>query len=187
MNLIKLKLMCIKDHIPIVRDETILYIENVIRNNNFKNILEIGTGYGYSANFLCNKISDLKIDTIEKNINNFLIASSFPNKNINYILASAFDWKPSIDYDLIFIDGPKNKQEILFEKFSHNLVDKGLIIIDNIYLKDVKPINKNKKILLKKNFEFKKYLLNLINWNVKILDIDDGIAICKRINNEYGS
>lgn len=185
MNLDKLKLICIENKIPIVRDETILYIARIIKDNDFKTVLEIGTGYGYSANFLCNKINGLKIDTIEKNIKNFEIACLFPHKNISYILGSAFEWEASKKYDLIFIDGPKNKQEILFEKFSNYLFKDGIIVVDNIFLKDVKPTNKNKIKLIKKNLEFKKYLLNLEEWNVEILEIDDGVAICKRKFNEY--
>lgn len=179
--------MCIENHIPIVRDQTILYIVKIIRNNNFINVLEIGTGYGYSANFLCDNINFLKIDTIEKNIKNFEIACLFPHKNINYILDSAFTWESSKKYDLIFIDGPKSKQKILFEKFTNYLLNDGIIVIDNIFLKDVKSINKNKIKLLKNNLKFKNYLLELKSWEVEILNVDDGIAICKRKFNEHSS
>lgn len=187
MELYKLKEMCIENKIPIVRDKTIDLIVSLILKNNFKIILEIGTAYGYSANYISNKVENIKIDTIENKNQNYEIATSIKNPNITYIFASAFNWETEKIYDFIFFDGPKNKQEILFEKFEKNLCKNGIIVIDNIFLKDVKPIDKRKRSLIKKVKNFEIYLKNLEKWNVEIIDIDDGIALCSRKKNENNS
>ena len=77
------------------------------------------------------------------------------------------------------MDGPKSKQKELFEKYSEFLNEDGYIIIDNIFLKFIKQ-TKNSKLLLKKSEDFKLYLNELTQWEVSIIDIEDGIAICKR-------
>ncbi|MDR2557486.1 MAG: hypothetical protein LBC33_01440, partial [Mycoplasmataceae bacterium] len=54
------------DHIPFVRDQTIVFIIDLIKKNHLQTICEIGTAYGYSAAKFA-EISDVKkIITIEK-------------------------------------------------------------------------------------------------------------------------
>ena len=83
------------------------------------------------------------------------------------------------------MDACKSHQEILFEKYSQNLNEDGIIFIDNIYLKkfDTNALNdltKSQLHLVERVREFEKYLRNLKDWKVEIKDIDDGYAICRR-------
>ena len=83
------------------------------------------------------------------------------------------------------MDACKSHQELLFEKYSKNLNDGGIIFIDNIYLKkfDTRAYNdltKNQLHLIERVKEFEKYLRKLKDWNSEIKDIDDGFAICRR-------
>ena len=93
-------------------------------------------------------------------------------------------------YPLIFIDAAKSKQKEIFEKSLQFLSDKGTIIVDNINLNRVKEKSddlnidsrkaKNIKKMLTKAAEFKEYLNCIENFDVKFLNIGDGIVICKR-------
>ncbi len=175
-----LKDLCIRDNIPIVRDNTLKLIKEIIIKNNYSSILEIGSAYGYSA--VCFSEIDCvnKIVSIEKNIENFKIAKQYENKKINFINGDAFEVFLNEKFDFIFIDGPKSHQGTLFDKYRNLLNDGGTIFIDNIYLKKFdsrKHLTKNQKNLLTKVTNFRNWLSELKDFNVDIKDIDDGIAI----------
>ena len=77
--LLKLKKICLKDKIPIMRPKTLETLSKLAMN---KTILEIGTGYGYSSLFLFERAKPKAITTIEKNINSFKKAKFFLKKII---------------------------------------------------------------------------------------------------------
>ena len=80
------------------------------------------------------------------------------------------------------MDGPKRKQEILFNKFSKFISDNGFVFIDNLNLfqKTNKIMTKNRLNLKKSVEKFKLFITNIPNWNVKLFNIDDGFAIVRR-------
>ena len=70
MNVIeleKIKQKALEEHIPIIMDDTLEVVANILSKIKPKRILEIGTAVGYSAicfsSYLAN---DGKIDTIER-------------------------------------------------------------------------------------------------------------------------
>lgn len=183
MNLEILKKICIDNKIPILRDDSINKICEIININCFSNMLEIGSGFGYSSLyfFLNSKIKN--IISLEKNIDNFFYLSliSQTYKNITFINVDAFEYNTENKFDLILIDGPKSKQNLLFEKYEKFLKENGIIIIDNIFMNNLRKLNTiraNK--LIGKVDDFKNYLKSLNDWNIDFLDIGDGLAICKR-------
>ncbi|GHU50271.1 caffeoyl-CoA O-methyltransferase [Bacilli bacterium] len=188
MDLLKgeiIKQHCINDNIPLVRDKTIEYICKIINSNQYCNILEIGTAYGYSAYqiSLCDCVT--KITTIENDEYKHSIAKDyFKNESKIYsIIANCFDYIPTEKYDLIFLDGPKSHQDKLIEKYIEYLNENGTIIIDNIFLNNIRKIQnktKNQQSLIKKIDNFKVWLENNKTINVEFLNFDDGIAICKK-------
>ena len=185
MNLIELKSICKNDNIPIVRDDTILLINKIINQLKIKRILEIGTAYGYSSYAMSLNKSVRKIVTIEKNNANFLKAKCYLKdiKKIKIINGDIFEYKLFNNYDLIFIDGPKSNQDILFNRLKSHLKRNGIIIIDNIFLKKFnskKNLTKNQLKLIEKVKNFNKFLRNLKDWFVLIKDIDDGVAIISK-------
>ena len=63
----EIKKKAIEEHIPIIMDDTLEYLNKIFLNSNKDNILEIGTAVGYSSicfsKFLSKKGT---IDTIER-------------------------------------------------------------------------------------------------------------------------
>ncbi|MDE7075566.1 MAG: hypothetical protein K2O21_02935 [Malacoplasma sp.] len=172
--------------------QTADFICNFINDNQINLMLEIGSGIGYSANYFALNSSILGIDSYEKEFDFYTICNSNKlSQKINFI------WKNFLDefdnyykYQLIFIDASKTKQIELFEKSINFLDDNGFIIVDNIDLKRLKEkylspsvgtktIKSIEKILVKSE-EFKKYLKNLPDFKVWILEIGDGLAICQK-------
>ena len=71
----ELKQKALEEHIPILMDDTLEKIEEIIKEKNPKRILEIGTAVGYSAScFAKASTEDCIIDTIElDNLNRYFL------------------------------------------------------------------------------------------------------------------
>ncbi|MDR2847374.1 MAG: methyltransferase domain-containing protein [Mycoplasmataceae bacterium] len=178
----QIKVKSLEEHIPIVREKTIAYILNLARENSYKNVLEVGTAYGYSA--ACFFEANFDVTTIEKSEKNYQIAMSFLQNNDHIICVNkdAIDFTTNKKFDLIFLDGSKTHQEELLNKFYQFLNTKGTIIIDNIYLKKFtdKTLTKNQIKLMEKVKKFEDYLKNQQKYNAEIIDLDDGIAVISK-------
>ena len=62
------------NNIPIMQKDGILYLINYIKENNIKNILEIGSAIGYSSIMMASINSDIRITTIERDIDRYDLA-----------------------------------------------------------------------------------------------------------------
>ena len=125
------------NNIPIMQKDGILYLINYIKENNIKNILEIGSAIGYSSIMMASINSDIRITTIERDKDRydlavFNIKKYNLDKQINIIYGDAVDTDITGMYDLIFIDAAKGKNIFFFEKYKNNLVKGGTIITDNL-------------------------------------------------------
>ena len=109
--------------IPIMQKDGILYLCNYIKENNIKNILEIGSAIGYSSIMMANVNDNIMVTTIERDIDRYNIAIDNINKynkdkQINIIYGDATEIDITGKYDLIFIDAAKGKNIFFFNKFS---------------------------------------------------------------------
>ena len=180
-------------NVPIMQKDGIQFLTNFIKDNNIKNILEIGTAIGYSAIKMALVDNDINIVSIErdenrhseavKNVNNFNL-----NNRIKLINDDAFNVELEEKFDLIFIDAAKAQYIKFFEKYSKNLNDKGVIISDNLNFHGLtkKPEeikSKNLRALVKKINNYKEFLKNNSTYTTTFLDIGDGISISKHTTN----
>ena len=62
------------NNVPIITDEGIDYIRNYIKDNNIKNILEIGAAIGYSSILMALVDDNITITTIERDEKRYLEA-----------------------------------------------------------------------------------------------------------------
>ena len=120
-------------NVPIMQKDGIEFLTAFIKDNNVKNILEIGTAIGYSAIKMALVDKSIKVTTIERDVDRYNLAieniKSFNLENqINPILADALDIDIKSNYDLIFIDAAKSQSIKFFNKFEKLLNNKGYII-----------------------------------------------------------
>ena len=181
----------INNNIPIMQKDGIEFLINYIKENNIKNILEIGTAIGYSSIRMALVNENIKVTTIERNKDRFEIAenniNSFNLKNrINLIYKDALEVELNDKYDLIFIDAAKAQNIKFFEKYKNNLENNGTIITDNMYFhglifKDNKDIeSRNLRQLMRKLKNYHKFLKENKEYNTEFIDLGDGIAITKK-------
>ena len=176
--------------IPIMQKDGILYLCNYIKENNIKNILEIGSAIGYSSIMMANVNNDIKITTIEKDKDRYEIAVSNIKKyhkeeQINIIYKDATEIETTDKFDLIFIDAAKGKNTFFFNKFKDNLNNNGTIITDNLsfhgLVEDENLIKtKNQRGIVKKIKEYISFLDNNTEFNTTYIPVGDTIAISKR-------
>lgn len=179
------------NNVPIMLPDGIEFLLNYIKENNVKTILEIGTAIGYSAIRMALISSDIKVTTIERDIDRYNEAikniSDFSLENqINVIYADAFDVDLSEKFDLIFIDAAKSQYIKFFEKFKHNLNETGTIISDNLEFhglvenKENVSLSRNVRGLVRKINEYVAFLKDNREFKTDFYSIGDGIGVSVR-------
>lgn len=172
--------------IPIARKETVTFLKEQIKKNGYKDVLEIGSAIGYTTIQLAS-LPNVYVTTIEYDEKRYAICQEnihdfHVEDKVSSILDNALDVFLSLHFDLIFIDAAKAKNIAFFEKFSKNLRNDGMIIIDNLLLNDFKKNANPKKIKFYDQVivELKEYLNHLSDFIVRYNDIGDGMAILQR-------
>lgn len=190
MNISDLEVYARDNNVPIMQKEGIEYLIKYIKENNIKNILEIGCAIGYSSINMALIDKDISVTTIErdsnmyeeaiKNVSNFNL-----NDQIKIIYGDALDVNIDGCYDLIFIDGAKSQNIKFFNKYSLLLNDNGTIITDNINFHgltygDSSKYSRNLRQMVRKIREYVDFLKSNEEYDTIFLDIGDGIAISKK-------
>ena len=179
-----------ENYVPIARKQTIEFILNLMKERKYTRFLEIGTAIGYTSINVALLNKNINVVTIEHDSKRAEIAKKNfiefgVNEQINMIEDDAVTITINDKFDLIFIDASKKRNDYFLDKFSPNLNEGGMIIIDNMKLEDfwVNAKKEKKEKFHKMNEEFKKNLLNRKEFDVQILeDIGDGIALIKKKN-----
>lgn len=176
-----------ENKIPIMLPDGIEYLCNYIKNNNIKDILEIGSAIGYSAIRMAKVSNDIEVTTIEKDKERYDIAIQNIRKNsledrINIILDDALNTEITGKYDLIFIDASKGNNINFFNKYKVNLKDNGVIITDNLLfhglVKNEELIKtKNQRGIVNKIKNYIGFLDNNKEFTTEYIDVGDGISI----------
>ena len=179
------------NNVPIMLPDGIEYLCRIIKENNIKSILEIGTAIGYSAIKMALVNSNIKITTIERDKERYELAISNIKKfllddRIHAIKSDALDVEIDGYFDLIFIDASKGHSIDFFEKFKKNLAPDGMIVTDNLSFHGLVEdeslaITKNQKGLVKRIKNFIEFLDNNEEFTTTYIDIGDKISISKKI------
>lgn len=177
----------LENNVPIMLKDGIEFLTKYIKDNNIKNILEIGSAIGYSSIKMALVDNDIKVTTIERDIDRYNIAvkniKEFNlNNRINIILDDAFNVELNDTYDLIFIDAAKSQYIKFFEKFEKDLKQGGVIVTDNLSFHGLvedesKTNNRNTKQLVRKIRKYIDYLKNNDKYITTFYTLGDGIAI----------
>ena len=186
----KVKEKALENHIPIIMDDTLEKIEEILQEEKPKRILEIGTAVGYSASMFAKSTDeDCIIDTIEideerakeaeENIKKIGVA-----ERINIMVGNAVDILPTLTstYDIVFIDAAKGKYPIFLENAIRLIKDGGIILADNILYKGyvMSDYNAHKQRTAVRHLrEYIKEITENDKCESEILEIGDGLAITK--------
>ena len=168
------------------------FLQLLIKSNDIKNILEIGTFTGYSAlsmalatttegNVIC---LDINKETSEK-AESFFKKANLENK-IKVILGPALDTLGRLKeekkiFDLVFIDADKENYKEYYDLSMNLIKKKGFILIDNVlWHGDVADPVKNDRFtnIIR---EFNSLIKNDDRVEKTILPLGDGVTVCRKI------
>ena len=187
----QIKQKALEEHIPIIMDDTLEVIANILKENKPKRMLEIGTAVGYSAICFSKYLSENGlIDTIERDIERIKQANENITKlglenQIHIHSGDAVEILPTLTekYDVIFIDAAKGKYPFFLKESERLLNPQGIIFADNILYKGyvMSDYNKHKQRTAVRNLrEYIKEVTQNPNFETEILEVGDGLAISKR-------
>lgn len=183
-----------KEHkIPIMELAGMETMLQLLRIQQSKKILEIGTAIGYSALRMADAMPAAKIVTIERDMERLQTANEFLNrtessKQITIIRGDALEVEAIVrehaPFDAIFVDAAKGQYKKFFEIYSKYLDEDGIIITDNVLFKglvcETEIESKRTRNLVKKIDEFNHWLMNHPDYFSVILPVGDGVAVSKR-------
>ncbi len=184
-----MKEKALENHIPIIMDDTLEKIKEILKKEKPKRILEIGTAVGYSAICFARYAETCIIDTIELDeerakeaIEN--IKKVGVDERINVIIGNAVEILPTLnfEYDIIFIDAAKSKYSIFLEQGIRLVKNGGIILADNVLYKGyvMSDYNKHKQRTAVRHLrEYIKEVTENPNLESEILEIGDGLAITR--------
>ena len=189
-NIIRIKENALKEHIPIIMDDTLEVLGNILKTNKPKLILEIGTAVGYSAICFTKYLAeDGRIDTIERDEERIKeakinIKEMKLEEKIRIFEGDAVDILPTLNekYDMVFIDAAKGKYPFFLKEALRMLNKDGIIFADNILYKGyvMSDYNKHKQRTAVRNLrEYIKEVTENENLDTEILEVGDGLAISK--------
>lgn len=188
----EIKKYAIDNNVPIILDDGIKLLNEVILDNNVSSVLEIGSAIGYSAIMMCLNKNDLFIDTIEKNDQMYELACENISKvnlndRINIIHGDGLYVPLDVlnTYDLIFIDAAKAQSRKFLERYEGLLNNNGIIVVDNIDFHGLchnlkENTNRNTVQMVRKINEFKDWLMNNKKYDVTYHVDGDGMLIARK-------
>ena len=189
-ELLKIKEKALQEHIPIIMDDTLEVIEDMIKDDKPSKILEIGTAVGYSAICFSEYLAEGgRIDTIERDLDRVQEAKENIKKTevadkINILEGDAVEILPTLNekYDVVFIDAAKGKYPFFLKEARRMIKDNGIIFADNILYKGyvMSDYNKHKQRTAVRNLrEYIKEVTENENLDTEILEVGDGLAVSK--------
>ena len=188
----KIKEYALERHIPIIMDDTLEVIDEILTKKKPEKILEIGTAVGYSA--MCFSeylVQGGRIDTIERDEQRVLEARENIKKvgvedKINIYEGDAVEILPTLNeqYDVVFIDAAKGKYPFFLEQALRMLKPDGVILADNILYKGYVMSDYNKHKQRTAVTHLRQYIKEITenpDLETTILEVGDGLAISKRV------
>ena len=184
--LVSLKIYALEKKVPIITNEGINFINQIIKLSKVKRVLEIGTAIGYSAINMALK-NDISVTTIEKDTEMYKIAldnvkSANLENRIELINDDALEVNESLlgSFDLVFIDAAKAQSIKFFEKYKNCLNEEGIIITDNLLFHDLVTQvirDRNLRQLVRKIDSFNKFVVEVEGFDTYLYQLGDGMSL----------
>ncbi len=185
-----IKQQALHDNIPIMSDDALAYVCQLIEVHRFYDILEFGTAVGYSSLYIAQQCPWVMIDTIEKDSIRYHKAREnqlmLENKNVIMHHHDAKTWPLIKFYDVVIIDAAKAQNQALFERVFPFVKHRGVVIVDNMsFYGHVQALNaikhrRNLRQMVEKISKFHQWLQAQDHLETTFIDVGDGLMIIKR-------
>ncbi|MEK4386623.1 O-methyltransferase [Solibacillus sp. FSL W7-1464] len=180
-----------QNHVPIMQLAGIESLNQILRIQNPKSILEIGTAIGYSAIRMAQALPQSHIVTIERDVSRVQYAKEFIARSevanrIQVIEGDALevdmDSLPAT-FDAVFIDAAKGQYMKFFEKYASLVPSGGVLYIDNMYMHglsdlDIKEVPRRKRTMIRNLKTFSDWIMAHPDYSSAFFPVGDGLLIC---------
>ena len=179
--------------VPIMELVGIEALLGILRIQQPKRILEIGTAIGYSALRMAEAIPEATIVTLERDEERFQAAQGYLTRSregdrIVTLFGDALELGEEVEkygpFDAIFIDAAKGQYLKFFELYTAMLSENGVVYSDNVLFKGLvaqeEVEQKRIRNMVKKLQNYNAWLMNHQEFDTSILPVGDGIAISKK-------
>ena len=176
---------------PVLRDKSFDKLLSVVREEQPKKILEIGTNVGLTGIAMLLESKDAILTGIE--IDEDVLNEAKENyktfgvdKRARLFLGSASEILPLIsgEFDFVFIDGPKGHYYEYLQYVEPLLKKGGIIFADNVlfrgFLSGKFKVPKRHSTILHSLQNFVKEISDAEKFDTEIIDIEDGISISRK-------
>lgn len=180
-----------QNHVPIMQLAGIESLNQILRIQNPKSILEIGTAIGYSAIRMAQALPNCRIVTIERDVSRvqyakeFIARSEMANR-IQVIEGDALEVDMETlptTFDAVFIDAAKGQYMKFFEKYASLVPSGGVLYIDNMYMHglsdlDIKEVPRRKRTMIRNLKTFSDWIMAHPDYSSAFFPVGDGLLIC---------
>ncbi len=176
-----------KNGIPTILDESLNLLITLLRANNPRKVLEIGTATGMSGICILNAALNAELTTIEADeTSHFAARENFKNFGLNgrvrAILGDAGDVIRFLQgpYDFIFLDGAKARYYDYLPEIKRLLPSGGVLFADNVLFRGLieaeKPPHRDMTIVRNMRAFIDELCLGE-EFDASVLDVGDGVLI----------
>lgn len=180
-----------ENHVPIMQLAGMDALNQLLRIQNPKRILEIGTAIGYSALRMAKALPAVEIVTIERDAERYAYAQQFlaradEQSRITLIEGDALevDVTPyATNYDAVFIDAAKGQYQRFFEKYAPLVPSGGVLYIDNMYMHGLsdlalQDVPRRKRTMIRNLHNFTEWIMQHPDYTCAFLPVGDGLLLC---------
>lgn len=177
-----------ENNVPIMMDDGLDFLVRLVKENDVRSFLEIGTAIGRTSLTLAKAFPEMRIVTIERDPN--MIEQAKKNfegmDQITLLEGDALDLAlPEGPFDCIFIDAAKAQYTRFFAKYSPLLSKNGIIVSDNMNFHGLvdhpeRTQNRNTKALVRKIRCYKEFLQALVAYETVFYSVGDGLALTRK-------
>ncbi|ANU11268.1 SAM-dependent methyltransferase [Planococcus antarcticus DSM 14505] len=180
-------------HVPIMEDQGIGELMELLKVQQPEQILEIGAAIGFSAIKMAEALPVCVVDTVERDDTRYLKAVEFVRQSgfgerIRIFHADALEIPLAdlkMQYDAIFIDAAKGQYERFFDKYEMLVPKGGIIYCDNMDMHGLSDlplseVPKRKRTMIRNLMTFKKHMLDHPCYDTELSSSGDGIMICRK-------
>ncbi len=185
-----IKQQAIHDNIPIMSDDALAFVCQLIDVHRFYDILEFGTAIGYSSLYIAHHCPWISIDTIEKDDKRYQKACEnktiLQNTSVSMHHDDAKTWPITKFYDVVIIDAAKAQNQALFTRVLPFVKERGIVIVDNmsfyghVHALDAIKHRRNLRQMVEKIAKFREWLKLQDHLQTTFIDVGDGLLIIKR-------
>mgnify|MGYP000899504678 CR=1 FL=1 len=186
------------NHVPIMNTTVSNFISILLKIHLPKRVLELGTGIGYSAIFMCDQCSTIEsLISYEINSERYKIAKMYCNeslyrKKINLVQK---DFRKFFEdsttaatekniFDFIYVDAAKGQYHKILDYYGDQLTPNGLMIFDNVFINgwviNLDYPNHRRKHYVLKMRKFLCFLKEQKYFDFSILPLSDGILLIRK-------